>query len=294
MTEQTRALSASNLELAGEVAAVRNFDPGLGAYAFGDLGQAVQFASLMAKAGEMLPPHLRMKPALCLAVTMRAIHWGFDPFALAQETYQAKEGGVIGYQAKVFVAALRSTGVTLRFEFGGEIVFDREPARSARGNQVAPHTATGTRRCTAWAMLDGERLAYTTLELAQISPKNSPLWHIDPDQQLAYFAGRGWTRRYRPDVIMGAYSSDEVEEMRAMRDVTPRASGFAALAERARAEAADPGQQPVNEASGLGADEAELERAMEEARRAADEAAERAVMEAAQQDAQPSADEAGV
>lgn len=211
---------------------VKSFDPGLGSYTFSNLGEVVRFADLMCKAGEMLPEHLRNRPALCMAVTMRATHWGFDPFALAMETYQAKQGGPIGYQAKVFVAALRSAGIKLRYRYEGTVTMLEKPVTSYKGNKIAERTATGDRKCVAYASIDGETLEYETMTLDQITIKNSPLWHNDPDQQLAYAAGRGWARRYRPDLIMGAYSSDEVEQMAPMKDVTPTSK----FLERARQE----------------------------------------------------------
>lgn len=210
-------------ELAAEVT---DYDPGLGTYSFSNLNDVVKFAGVMSQAGEMLPDHLRHKPALCLAVTMRAQQWGFDPFALAMETYQAKQGGPIGYQAKVFTAALRQCAkIDLRFRYEGEVTMLDKPVKSARGNQIAARTATGNRKCIAY-LPDDDR-EYATPPLDGITIKNSPQWHNDPDQQLAYYAARGWARRYRSDVIMGAYSTDEVETMEPMRDVTPK-SGFAA------------------------------------------------------------------
>ncbi|MFV1593309.1 Rmf/CrpP family protein [Phaeobacter sp. JH20_36] len=224
--------------MAQQVADVKSFDPGLGSYNFAGLSDVVKFSEVMCKAGEMLPQHLQNKPALCMAVTMRATHWGFDPFALAMETYQAKSGGIIGYQAKVFTAALRNAGVKLRYRYEGRITILDKPVRSHKGNQVAARTATGDRKCIAyWVDVDGAELTYETMTLDQITIKNSPLWHNDPDSQLAYAAGRGWARRYRSDVMMGAYSSDEVEEMKPIRDVTPESeasNGFAARATRAR------------------------------------------------------------
>lgn len=230
--------SVTNIDVASEVEALKIFDPALGAYNFGDLGQAVQFSNLMCRAGEMLPPHLRDKPALCLAVTMRAKQWGMDPFGLAGETYQAQSGGVIAYQAKVFTAALRTVAkVVLNYEFTGTVTINDKPALSSKGNQVAKKSATGDRRCIAWVEIKGVRYDYETPKLDDITVKNSPLWHLDPDQQLSYYAGRGWTRRHRSDVIMGAYSDDEVQDMEPMRDVTPKENGFARLAREAREKA---------------------------------------------------------
>ena len=238
----TEALTPA--KIASSVENVKSFDPGLGAYNFENLGQAVQFADIMSRAGEMLPDHLRQKPALCLAITMRAVQWGFDPFGLAMETYQAKPGGVIGYQAKVFAAALRNTqGIQLQYRYEGKIEMIDKPVVSHKGREIAKRTATGNRCCTAFATVDGELLEYTTLPLDMITIKNSPLWHNDPDQQLAYAAARGWVRRYRPEVMMGAFSADEVEQVD-MKDVTPQPSGFARLAQEARQKAAEAEERP--------------------------------------------------
>ena len=219
--------------VARSVAEVKTYDPALGAYTFNNLGDVVRFADLMSKAGEMLPEHLRRQPALCLAVTMRATQWKMDPFALAMETYQAKQGGPIGYQAKVFTAALNGAGVKLRYRYEGEVKMLDQPVKSYKGNEIAKRTATGNRKCIAYAVIDGDTLEYETMTLDQITIKNSPMWHNDPDQQLSYAAGRGWARRYRADVIMGAYSDDEVREM-TMKDVTPKETAFTKLAASAR------------------------------------------------------------
>jgi hypothetical protein len=238
MTETTAPTAIERA--AATVENVKAFDPGLGAYSFESLGEAVRFSDLMARADVMLPAHLRMKPALCLAVTMRAIHWKFDPFALAGETYQAKDGGQIGYQAKVFVAALRNVrGVRLKFRYEGNFTFTDKPVTSAKGHQIAPRGAVGDLRCIAYATVDGEVLEYETPTLDQIAVKNSPGWHNTPRDQIAYFAGRGWVRMFDPGVMMGAYSDDEVESMGTpIRDVTPaepKRDTFAAIAEKARA-----------------------------------------------------------
>ena len=238
-------------------AEVKVIDPSLGAYNFGSLGEIIQFSDLMSRADVMIPPMFRQKPAICAAVIMRAVHWKMDPFALAQEAYQAKDGGPVGFQAKVFVAALQTcAGITLNYRFEGEVTMLAKPAMSAGGKEIAKRTATGDRRCIAYLTIGGEVLEYATPKLDDITVKNSPMWHNDPDQQLAYYAGRGWTRRHRPGVIMGAYSTDEVAEMEPMRDVTPRQSGFVAKAEAARIKAAE--AQTITDAQkGETADEAE-------------------------------------
>lgn len=242
--------TVTNIAVANEVKELKVFDPNLGSYGFENLGEVVQFADLMSKAGPMLPAHCQNNPAICLAVTMRATHWGFDPFALAQETFQTSSNSPVAYSAKVFVAALKNCAkIELQYRYEGEVQVLNEPAKSARGNVVAQRKAVGNRRCIAFAEVNGKLLEYATPELDNVTVKNSALWHNDPDQQLAYYAGRGWARRHQPGVIMGAYSTDEVEEIQSpMRDVTP-APAKGGFAERANAAAQITQQDPAPEAT---------------------------------------------
>lgn len=221
--------------VAASVSEVKTLDPEMGAYGFGNLGDLVKFSDLMARADVMIPPFLRMKPALCLAVTMRAQHWKMDPFALAMEAYQAKDGGPVGYQAKVFVAALsQCAGVHLNYRYEGELKIADKPVLSNNGKEIAKRTASGSIKCIAYVTIGGELFEYESPTLDEITIKNSPGWHNTPRDQLAYFAGRGWARRFRPGVILGAYDVDEVDSMRPLRDVTPQADR-APLSQRIKA-----------------------------------------------------------
>ena len=52
--------------------------------------------------------------------------------------------------------------------------------------------------------------------------RNSPLWKSAPKQQLAYLAVKYWARLYCPEVILGVYSTDELEPTkRTIKDITP-------------------------------------------------------------------------
>lgn len=50
--------------------------------------------------------------------------------------------------------------------------------------------------------------------------RNSTLWADDPRQQLAYLAVKRWSRLYCPDVLLGVYTPDELEE-RTEREINP-------------------------------------------------------------------------
>lgn len=273
-TPQTRMLPSS--EFASQVADIAAFDPGVAGYRLTNLGEVMRFGDIMAAAGQMLPKHLRGQGPLCVAVTMRAMHWQMDPFALAQETYVAQEGGVIGYQAKVFSAVARKAGITLKYEFTGKVTILDQPFKSANGRQISARTATGNRACRVWAEIDGEVLDYETPTLDEITIKNSPLWHNDPDQQLGYYAARSWMRRHRADLMMGAFSNDEVAEMEPIRDVTPKersSGGFVSLA-RQEQERRQNGAVEHEEAAPATEDTAEAEKGADAAPEEPDEAIE--------------------
>lgn len=59
--------------------------------------------------------------------------------------------------------------------------------------------------------------------MAQAGVRNSPLWEQDPRQQLAYLCVKRWARLHAPDVLLGVYTPDELQESqpRVERDITP-------------------------------------------------------------------------
>ncbi|MDF3623268.1 recombinase RecT, partial [Enterobacter hormaechei] len=59
------------------------------------------------------------------------------------------------------------------------------------------------------------------LLLAQARTRNSTLWADDPRQQLAYLAVKRWARLFCPDVILGVYTPDELDDRREEREVNP-------------------------------------------------------------------------
>jgi hypothetical protein len=78
-----------------------------------------------------------------------------------------------------------------------------------------------------WATLqNGDVVDYTSPPRGRITPQNSPLWKTDPDQQQFYYSARALCRRHFPDVLLGIYARDELDDQPAIgpdraRDVTP-------------------------------------------------------------------------
>lgn len=179
-----------------------------------NLGEVVKFAEVMCRADIALPQHLRGNAGACMAVAMQALEWQMSPFAVASKSYAV--GGRIAYEAQLIAAVVNTrSGIKgrLRYSYEGE------------GPSLT---------CTVTGILDGEECVYTSPTVGSITTKNSPLWKSDVQQQLGYFSARSWARRHCPEVILGVYDRDEVEEFRGpdnARDVTPKASLSARLAQ---------------------------------------------------------------
>ncbi|SXZ03430.1 RecT family recombinase [Klebsiella pneumoniae] len=180
-------------------------------------------SEVMANSGNFVPEHYRGKPDACMAVVMQAARWGMDPFAVAQKTFIVNNSGVLGYEAQLVNAVVNNMAPTkdrIHFEWFGEwenIVGRFIEKTSSKGNKyIAPgwdlkdEAGVGVR---AWATLKGEsEPRELVLMLSQAQVRNSTLWASDPRQQLAYLAVKRWARLYCPDVILGVYTADEIDE----------------------------------------------------------------------------------
>lgn len=180
-----------------------------GGLSFVNLGQVMEFAKVMAVAGVAIPKYLRGNPGSCMAVCIQAVEWRMSPFAVANKSYNVNDR--LGFEAQLVQA----------------VVLQRAPIK---GRIKVEYKGDGDRRrCRVWAELKdepGEIVEYTSPEFGKITPKNSPLWKSDPDQQQFYYSVRAMCRRHFPDVLLGVYAKDELEDEVAVgpdraRDVTP-------------------------------------------------------------------------
>lgn len=179
-----------------------------------------RIADLMASGKTTVPQHLRGSKGDCFAISLQSMQWGMNPFAVAQKTHLVN--GTLGYEAQLVAAVINSSGlVTGRFQFDwygpwdkviGKFTVKRGDKGEYRvpGWTMADEDGCGVR---IWATLKGES-APRTLELllSQARTRNSTLWADDPKQQLAYLAQKRWARLFAPDVILGVYSADELQE----------------------------------------------------------------------------------
>lgn len=210
MTAGALALSPAEQRVAERISedAVRGLTVSdhAGGVSFSNAGQLLDFAKMMAVANSGVRKHLRGNPGACLAICTQAVEWGLSPFAVANKSYFVNDQ--IAFESQLVQAVILK-----RAPIKGRIKFE--------------FTGDGAQRvCRAWARLaedPEEVIEYVSPAFGMITPKNSPLWKSDPDQQHAYYSGRALCRRHFPDVLLGVYADDELgpETARGPRDVTP-------------------------------------------------------------------------
>ncbi len=186
------------------------------------INNMMRMAEMMAKAVVTVPRHLAGKPSDCLAVLFQAAQWKMNPFAVAQKTHMT-QSGQLGYEAQLVNAVVTSLAPIrhrVDFEFIGDwsriLGRVKEMAGKTGGKYYAQdwskadEAGLGVR---AFATLKGESEPRTIeVMLSQCWPRFSTQWATDPQQQITYVAVRKWARRYTPDVLLGVYTPDELEQ----------------------------------------------------------------------------------
>lgn len=193
-TDETQTAERRDLTVLKQVQSV-TADEGVSRAVFlpASMGEAMELAKLMAN-GNFVPAHLRNKPGDCLAVIMQSARWGMDPFAVANKTYFVNDR--MAYEAQLVNAVLNSSGALagrLDYEWSGQ------------GDNLM---------CRVKGRLKADpRDKYLDQELKTITVRNSPLWKQSPKTQLGYYTARAWARLYAPEVLLGVYTPDELENI---------------------------------------------------------------------------------
>jgi hypothetical protein len=174
-----------------------------------------------------------------MAVAMQAAQWQMNPFAVAQKTHLIN--GVLGYEAQLVNAVISRSGVLAsRFEYEWY-----GPWEKVVGKFHIRKGDKGEYRVPGWTLADEAGIGIiisATLKgedkpreldllLAQARTRNSTLWADDPRQQLAYLAVKRWARLFCPDVILGVYTPDELDDRREEREVNPVPAQHVSLAD---------------------------------------------------------------
>lgn len=181
----------------------------------------INLARLMATSRVTIPTHLKNEGD-CLAIVMQSAQWGMNPFSVAQKTFLLN--GVFGYESQLVSAIINKNAPIkqrLQYEFIGnwdKVIGNTKEKTSQKGktyrvNASTPADEKGCGVIVRATMIDEDKPRELTLMFAQVTIRNSTLWAEDPKQQLAYLAAKKWARLYCPDVILGVYTKDEVEQI---------------------------------------------------------------------------------
>lgn len=171
---------------------------------FADLEKFAHFMAI----SRFVPKHLRGNQADCLAVLLQSIRWEMDPFSVASMSYFVND-------AMAYSSQLVSSVILSRAPLDGRpnICWEGE------GESL---------QCTVSGKFRGDAdVKVREVKIKTITTRNSPLWKQDPQQQIAYFTLRAWARLYCPDILMGVYTKEEMEEAAKFqgadnaKDVTP-------------------------------------------------------------------------
>ena len=164
-----------------------------------------RIASVMGMA-TVLPDHLRLDPktkaplsdervkANCTLVVNQALRWGFDPFALAGESYVV--GGKLAFQGKLIAAV-----VNARAGIEGRL--------SARYNDGKGNDLKVT---ISGKFPDEPEAREIEVTVGEARTPNE-MWNKDPRQKLWYTGAIKWARRHCPEVLMGVLTDDDVERI---------------------------------------------------------------------------------
>jgi len=165
--------------------------------------QVTRMGEILANS-KMVPSGLQGNAADCTLIAMQAVQWGMNPFAVAQ--CMSVVSGKLCYEGKLIAAVVNSSGFIkgrVQYEYSGE---------------------GENRKIKVWATLkDGSTPPAVELVLKEAKTKfwdkdkkewkPAAAWGGDTDQMLAYKGVRVWARRYTPEVILGVYAPDEIEEI---------------------------------------------------------------------------------
>jgi hypothetical protein len=160
-----------------------------------------RIASVMASGNSTVPKHLQGNKADCFAIAMQAAQWGMNPFVVAQKTHCPN--GTLGYESQLVNAVIIGSGVIVgrpEFTIGGDWNKAKTDSNADAWVEVS-------------ATIVGEKSPRKKrLNWRDVGVKNSPLWKSNPEQQACYLALKYWSRLYTPDLILGVYSPDELDD----------------------------------------------------------------------------------
>lgn len=198
-------------------------DMSLGGIQFTSMIELMEFAKLMAVSGCAVPPHLRGNPGACLAVCTKALRFGFDPFSLAEHSYsmtksQKVDGSWVDVETIAYDSFVIRAIIQAHAKITGPLIYTYQDEGDARKCTVTADPKDGSKPHSLTSpTLGAIKANIGTNDKGKL--KGSPLWVTKPDQQLGYDTGRDYCRLYHPEILMGWYDKDELEEYQAAHTV---------------------------------------------------------------------------
>jgi len=153
-------------------------------------------------AASLIPDHLRLDKnkqplapevvaANCFLIVNQSLRWGFDPFAVAPETYVV--GGKLAYQGKLVAAAVNAlAGIE------GRLSYEHFGQAGTDGFGVVVS-----------ARFPGDAKDRTVSVTVGQCKTTNDMWKRDPEQKLIYTGVVKWARRHCPEVVLGIASDDD-------------------------------------------------------------------------------------
>jgi hypothetical protein len=159
----------------------------------------------------LCPAHLRgtdarQTAANCFRVVNQAVRWGFDPFAVVDETYVVQNK--LGYQGKLVAAVVNAkAGLQQRLSY----------AYNDKAGDDLTITVTGR--------FIGEDVDRTVEVRVGTAKTNNKMWTADPRQKLIYSGAIKWARAHCPELLLGVLTDDDIDRMQMMGDLKPGPDG---------------------------------------------------------------------
>lgn len=156
-----------------------------------NFGEALEMAKMLAS-GIGVRPWCRGNVSACMMIVQQAVRWGMDPYAVANKSYFVNDQ--VAFESQLVNAVVNTSR---------EIIGRLKIVWEGAGDKLV---------CRVSGRLAAEPDEVRTLEqkFSTITVKNSPLWKVNVEQQLAYFTTRAWARLYVPEVLLGIYTPDEI------------------------------------------------------------------------------------
>ncbi len=161
-----------------------------------------QLAYQMAKGlseSTLVPMQFQKNPANCLIALEQSNRLGISPMAVMQNLYIVQ--GRPSFSSSFIIALVNSSG-----KYDMELQFDEE---EKDGKPYA---------CTCWTELNGRRVSgiRITMDMADKEgwlKKNGSKWQTIPQVMLRYRAASFFARMNCPELSIGLYSKEELDDM---------------------------------------------------------------------------------